>query len=249
LIICKCAIWLESLNMLTHLKKIREKLLQEGKLIKYLTYAAGEILIVVIGIIVALYLNNRNQERINNKLEIQYYQTIKNQLNEDLNTLIDVMDYDQRHLNQFIYAKKSISQNNENKIDTLGKIAMNMVRYADFRRKSNIYQTLVNSGEIKILTNKKIKENLENLEQNYMYINRLEENHETIVYSQIIPVLTQVIRFNPLKVEDPGAFFDYKFLNNFDKLIILMVEKMEVYTQTKDEILSTIKLIDQELKD
>jgi len=235
--------------MLTHLKKIREKLLKEGNLIKYLTYAAGEILIVVIGIIVALYLNNRNQERINNKLEIQYYQTIKNQLNEDLNTLIDVMDYDQRHLNQFIYAKKSISQNNENKIDTLGKIAMNMVRYADFRRKSNIYQTLVNSGEIKILTNKKIKENLENLEQNYMYINRLEENHETIVYSQIIPVLTQVIRFNPLKVEDPGAFFDYKFLNNFDKLIILMVEKMEVYTQTKDEILSTIKLIDQELKD
>jgi hypothetical protein len=234
--------------MLTHLKKIREKLLKEGNLIKYLTYAAGEILIVVIGIIVALYLNNRNQERINNKLEIQYYQTIKNQLNEDLNTLIDVMDYDQRHLNQFIYAKKSILLNNENKLDTLGKIAMNMVRYADFRRKSNSYQTLVNSGEIKIIKSKKIREKLESLEQYYMYINRLEENHETIVYSQIIPVLTQVIRFDPLKVEDPGAFFDYKFLNNFDKLIILMVEKMEVYKQAKDEILSTIELIDQELK-
>jgi len=240
---------MESLNMLTYLKIIREKLLKEGKLIKYLTYAAGEILIVVIGIIVALYLNNRNQERINNKLEIQYYQTIKNQLNEDLNTLVDVMDYDQRHLNQFFYAKKSILLNNENKLDTLGKIAMSMVRYGDFRRKSNSYQTLVNSGEIKIIKSKKIREKLESLEQYYMYINRLEENHETIVYSQIIPVLTQVIRFDPLKVEDPGAFFDYKFLNNFDKLIILMAEKMEVYTQTKDEILSTIKLIDQELKD
>jgi len=239
----------ESLNMLTHLKKIREKLLKEGKLIKYLTYAAGEILIVVIGIIVALYLNNRNQERINNKLEFQYYQTIKNQLNEDLNTLIDVMDYDQRHLNQFIYAKKSILQYNENKLDTLGKIAMNMVRYADFRRKSNIYQTLVNSGEIKIINNKRIRENLENLEQNYMYINRLEENHETIVYSQIIPDLRQLIQFDLLKVEDPGTFLSYKFINNFDILIILMAEKMEAYTGAKNEIISTIGMIDQELKD
>jgi hypothetical protein len=84
---------------------------------------------------------------------------------------------------------------------------------------------LINSGEIIIIHNKRIKENLENLEQDYMYMNLLEENHETIVYSRIIPVLTQVIRFDPLKVEDPGAFFSYKFLNNFDKLIIIMVEK------------------------
>jgi hypothetical protein len=150
--------------MLTYLKKTGKNLLKEEKLIKYLSYAAGEIIIVVVGIILALYLNNWNHERANDKLEIQYYQSLKNQLNEDLNTLIDVMDYDQGHLNQFIYAKKFILLNDENKTDTLGKIAMNMVRYADFRRKSNIYQTLVNSGEIIIINNEKIKEKLETLE-------------------------------------------------------------------------------------
>jgi hypothetical protein len=233
--------------MWTYLKKTSENLLKEGKLVKYLTYAAGEIIIVVAGIIIALYLNNRNHERANDKLEIQYYQSLKNQLNDDLNTLIDVMDYDQRHLNQFLYAQKSILLNDKNKIDTLGKIAMNMVRYADFRRKSNIYQTLVNSGEIIIINNNKIKEKLENLEQDYMYINRLEENHETIVYSRIIPILTQVLRFNPLKIEDTGTFFSYIFLNNFDALIILMTEKMEVYQETKNEITTTIEMINQEL--
>jgi hypothetical protein len=172
---------------------------------------------------------------------------VKNQLNEDLNTLIDVMDYDQRHFDQFTYAKKLIFLNAENKTDTLGKIAMSMVRYADFRRKSNIYQTLVNSGEIIIIDNKKIKEKLESLEQDYMYINRLEVNHETIVYSQIIPDLRQVIRFDPLKVEDPGTFFSHKFLNYFDILIILMGEKKEVYMKAKNEIISTIEMIDQEL--
>ena len=235
--------------MLTQLKKTGEKLLKNGKPFKFLTYAAGEIIIVVVGIIVALYLNNRNHERANDKLEIQYYQSVKNQLNEDLNTLIDVMNYDQRHFDQFTYAKKLILLNAENKTDTLGKIAMSMVRYADFRRKSNIYQTLVNSGEIIIIKNRKIKEKLESLEQDYMYINRLEVNHETIVYSQIIPDLRQVIRFDPLKVEDPGTFFSYKFLNYFDILIILMGEKKEVYMKAKNEIISTIEMIDQELMD
>jgi hypothetical protein len=235
--------------MRTYLKTIRKQLLKEGKLVKYLTYAGGEIIIVVAGIIVALYLNNWNHEKANDKLEIQYYQSVKNQLNEDLNTLTDVMDYDQTHLNQFVYAKMLILLNNKDKTDTLGKIALNMVRYADFRRKSNIYQTLVNSGEIIIIKNKKIKEKLETLEQDYMYINRLEENHETIVYNQIIPELRQVIRINPLKVEDTATFFNYKFLNYFDILTILISEKMEAYKLAKNEILSTIELIDQELTD
>jgi hypothetical protein len=235
--------------MFTYLKKTSEKLLKDGKLIKYLTYAAGEIFIVVVGIIVALYLNNLNHEKANNKMEIQYYQSLKNQLTEDLNTLIDVMDYDQHHFDQFVYAKKISSLNIENKTDTLGKIAMNMVRYGDFRRKSNIYQTMVNSGEIIIINNKKIKEKLESLEQDYLYINRLEENHETIVYSQIIPDLRQMVRFDPLRVEDTGTFYSYKFLNYFDILIILMSEKREVYEQARNEIISTIKLIDQELGD
>jgi hypothetical protein len=235
--------------MLIFLKKMRRALMEEGKLMKYISYAAGEIIIVVIGIILALYLNNLNHEKADHKLELQYYQTLKNQLNEDLRVIIDVMDYDQTHLNQFIYAKRSILLNEGGKTDTLAKIALNMVRYADFRRKSNIYQTLVTSGEISIINNTRIKEALESLEQQYLYINRLEENHETIVYSQVIPDLRQVIRIDPLKIEDPATFFSFRFLNYFDVLIILMKEKQEVYSQAKSDLISTIELIDRELQD
>ncbi|MBG0859933.1 MAG: hypothetical protein IQL11_10535, partial [Bacteroidales bacterium] len=77
--------------MLLNLKKIRKKLLEERKLTKYLTYAFGEIIIVAIGILLALYLNNWNQNRTDNKLEIQYYQSIKNQLKEDSNILTGEM--------------------------------------------------------------------------------------------------------------------------------------------------------------
>jgi hypothetical protein len=235
--------------MLNFLRRIRRNLLEEGNLKKYLAYAVGEIIIVVVGILLALYLNNWNQKRTADKLEIQYYQNMKNQLNEDLSTLIGEMDYNQKYLDQFSYAKKLILLNDKSKIDTLGMITRNMVKYSDFRRKSNVYQTLVNSGEIIIIKNHKITDRLQSLEETYNYINRLEDEHANIIISHIIPDFIQIIRFDPLKVENPAALFSYKFQNDFDMLIVLMIEKMEVYMQAKDEINAIIKLIDQELKD
>jgi hypothetical protein len=159
------------------------------------------------------------------------------------------MDYNQKYLTQFSYAKRLILLNDKSETDTLGEIVRNMVKFSDFRRKSNVYQTLVNSGEIIIIKNYNITDRLQRLEENYNYINRLEENHSTIIMSKIIPDIVQIIRFDPLKVEAPGILFSYKFQNNFDMLIVLMIEKKEAYEKAKNEINSIIKLIDQQLND
>jgi hypothetical protein len=122
-----------------------------------------------------------------------------------------------------------------------------MIRFSDFRRKSNIYQTLVNSGEIVLINNNKITEKLQSLEENYTYINRLEDNHASIILSQIIPEISQVIQFDPLKIVDMNFLFSYKFQNSLDILIVLMIEKMGAYKQAQNEISSIIELIDKEL--
>ena len=49
--------------MIKFFRKIRQNLLSEGKTGKYLKYAIGEIVLVVIGILIALWLNNLNQEK------------------------------------------------------------------------------------------------------------------------------------------------------------------------------------------
>jgi hypothetical protein len=50
--------------MIKFFRKIRQKMLTENKFSKYLIYAIGEIILVVIGILIALQINNWNQERI-----------------------------------------------------------------------------------------------------------------------------------------------------------------------------------------
>lgn len=52
--------------LITLFRRIREKLIGEGNTRRYLIYAVGEILLVMIGILLALQVNNWNEERKTN---------------------------------------------------------------------------------------------------------------------------------------------------------------------------------------
>ena len=49
--------------MIKFFRKIRKNLLNEGKATKYFKYAIGEIILVVIGILIALRINNWNETK------------------------------------------------------------------------------------------------------------------------------------------------------------------------------------------
>ena len=71
--------------MIKFFRKIRQKLLTENKFSKYLLYAIGEIVLVVIGILIALQINNWNELRKANNREHSLYQNILIDLeNEDV---------------------------------------------------------------------------------------------------------------------------------------------------------------------
>lgn len=55
--------------MIKFFRRIRQKLLSENKFSKYLLYAIGEIILVVIGILIALQINNWNERRKNTAKE------------------------------------------------------------------------------------------------------------------------------------------------------------------------------------
>ena len=78
------------LTMLTFLRKIRKSLISSGStrkpaspLGRYLLYAVGEIALVVIGILIALQINNWNQDRLNIKKEGQLIQALKIELSDN----------------------------------------------------------------------------------------------------------------------------------------------------------------------
>jgi hypothetical protein len=70
--------------MIKFFRKIRQKMLSEGKTGKYLKYAIGEIALVIIGILIALSINNWNENRKLKEQEQSYYCKIKEDLAIDL---------------------------------------------------------------------------------------------------------------------------------------------------------------------
>lgn len=87
--------------MFSLFRKIRQRLLANNRIRKYLLYAIGEIILVVIGILIALQINNWNESRKKEKAEIQYLQRLKIDLAQD--TL---------YFNQRIKTAKNAIQNN-----------------------------------------------------------------------------------------------------------------------------------------
>ncbi|MBK7872417.1 MAG: hypothetical protein IPJ74_17955 [Saprospiraceae bacterium] len=77
--------------MLQFFRNIRHRLLESGSLRKYLIYAIGEILLVVIGILIALQINNWNERNKNLKYEKEY-----------LERLLSDLELDQQDLNREI---------------------------------------------------------------------------------------------------------------------------------------------------
>jgi len=70
--------------MIKFFRKIRQKLLTENKFGKYILYAVGEILLVVIGIMIALYINNKNLQRITENKIVEILKEIQTDLSEDI---------------------------------------------------------------------------------------------------------------------------------------------------------------------
>ena len=79
--------------MIGFFRRIRKKLADDNQFVKYSRYAIGEIILVMVGILLALQVNNWNENRKNKNTEkayisrltielkgdIQYYKEVRNQ--------------------------------------------------------------------------------------------------------------------------------------------------------------------------
>jgi len=149
--------------MIKFFRKIRQKLLAQNKFSNYLIYAIGEIVLVVIGILIALALNNWNEDRKEKITEIQLYKEIKDDLVFSLRDLESGLKGHYEDYNHTIklrdHIKKKFALN-----DSISLYMRTINGDDQFFPRTSGFEALKSIG-FKTLSNDTLRENITNLFQ------------------------------------------------------------------------------------
>ena len=234
--------------MISYFRRIRRTLMEEKQVGKYLKYAVGEILLVVIGILIALQINNWNNQRLERIEERKTYENIRQQVLDDKAELGKVIQYNDYHTGNYEYANNMILSGRRQSTDTLALIVMSLSLYSDFHRSGKVYETLVNSGDIKLIQNQDLISKLQQLEMTYTFINKLETMNWDMIINDLSPELRGVINFATRKPVQPDRLYAVEIQNLLVTTIELNRYKAAIYSKALEEIEAIVSVIDSELE-
>jgi len=95
--------------MIKIFRTIRQRLLKENRISKYLLYAFGEIVLVVIGIMIALQINNANQKRLDEEALQGYLNSIAQNVDSDLKKAKKINDIRSELFPRISYSRRRLT--------------------------------------------------------------------------------------------------------------------------------------------
>ena len=161
-------------------RKIRSRLLGDRKFGNYLAYAIGEIILVVIGILIALAINNSNQERIDREREQVYLAGLRQEFRFSRMKLQELIEVNRQNLEG---AKKILefmadpaAQPTEQQISELLYSAFSLD--VAFNPNNSLLDEMISSGSLKGISSDELRIRLTNWVSTLDDIGKQEANLE-----------------------------------------------------------------------
>ena len=225
--------------MIKFFRKIRYNLMETGKTGKYLKYAIGEIVLVVIGILIALQINNWNEQRKIDILQVEALKEVASDLQDDLYSLENDIGLNLRGLNSASIIRK-VLVSNQAYHDSLAIHFGNLDFNTTYTLKTSGFDNLRNLG-FQIIANDSIRKSITDLyASEYSFLKEREELAEQRTYEYFsplyIPYFGSVKSTNgargTLRNYTPRDFESMKFDQDFDVLLdyIIIVKEDNLYS-------------------
>jgi hypothetical protein len=230
--------------MIRLFKKDKKKFIYSRKIRNYLAYSIGEIILVVIGILIAVYINNWDLNQLKQDNGVKALKIVKRDLQTEKYVLEDFKkrySYTRKYLIDILY---------NNKTDNLDSLKFHFGHYVHYKMNSE-YISLKSSGKLNLISNSKLRSKLVNFYEVYYSIYKeLEEEHKFFIDKRVNDYF-----FNQFP-SDTSNFVDSKFVKsklndqNFKKILDQQITSLQYITENFyiEKIDELIKIITEELK-
>ena len=230
--------------MIRLFKKDKKKFINSRKIRNYLAYSIGEIILVVIGILIAVYINNWDLNQLKQDNGVKALKIVKRDLQTEkyvLESFKKRYSYTRKYLIDILYNHKT---------DNLDSLKFHFGPYVHYKMNSE-YISLKSSGKLNLISNSKLRSKLVNFYEVYYSIYKeLEEEHKFFIDKRVNDYF-----FNQFP-SDTSNFVDSKFVKsklndqNFKKILDQQITSLQYITENFyiEKIDELIKIITEELK-
>ncbi len=167
--------------MINFFRKIRQRLLTENKFSKYLIYTIGEIVLVVIGILIALQINNWNEEQKLIRDERIILISLKTDFISNNEKITNVLQAQSEQKSTIVAYLKYINSDRKIIGDSLALKLWWTTAYRPFYSTDGTLNSLLNSSRIDLVKNNTLKEKLTSYTSDYNIYKDHEEEYENFV--------------------------------------------------------------------
>lgn len=254
--------------MIQLFKKARLKLLNNNRLQSYFFYAIGEILLVMIGIVLAIQFSNWNEKRNEIKKEIWYLDNIANDMFFQKSGLTELKTNFEETLDE---AKSLLTDYKAamsySKIDSLSQRLNKLMITYSYPNIDNTYRELLSSGQVQLIENEDL---LSDIIDFYLNTEELETlfktNEQQVFYGEVYHVLNKYAEidlwdYDPKKelLFEDTAVRNYikselnkppvklELTNAIKNKIIILSDYLATVDQSISDVDSMIKAIDKEI--
>ncbi|MEJ2584736.1 MAG: DUF6090 family protein [Robiginitalea sp.] len=240
--------------MFRFFRQIRKSLFASSNTRKYLLYALGEILLVVMGILIALQIDNWNENRKLQARQTQLLTDLRADLEETLEELKQGKEFNALTLARYRTLMQAIDTDapHSAEIDEASSF-LPLFHVPRFSRTT--YESIKSQG-LDLITNDSLKRQVTELYENdFTYLKEDQARMEWSIHTTTKPIfINRYLRWQdrqqpmvyPVDFEDMKA--DDGFVNFLSELIVVRAAGIRFYEQTISSIRAVLAAIDNELK-
>lgn len=179
--------------MLRFFRTIRKKLIDEDNVRRYLLYAIGEILLVVIGILIALQINNWNQHQIERSEEIRLLESIRVDIQQDTEQLSDIIEQATLRQAQADSIVSLLFQKENPHVDDFVRLNRSSIGFENhFQVNSGTFDESQSAGSVKFIQDDNLRQQIFSY---YRDTKRAYTDRNTVkqIYEEVFPIFFRKI--------------------------------------------------------